>query len=366
MHLGFAGARLSLTLTAVHLHASAFTVGVLMSLLMLVPTVVAVPVGRWADRGGFFRPTLAGAAMVLAGCAVAASQPRLSTLMATSVLVGTGFTFAHVAVNNAIGHAVAPQARARAFGAMAVAFSASGISGPLLAGLAIDHGGHAMAFGLLTVFPLAAAVLLALPSQAAPAPPEPPGERARRAVLDLLRHAPLRRALVATALVSTGWDMFTFLLPLHGARSGLSATAIGVVVGTFGAGSFAIRMAMPRLVRSFDEWRILCVTLAITSACYLAFPFFASVAALLPLAFVLGLALGCGQPLGMSLAHAAAPAGRSGEAVGVRSVVTSLSQTVLPLLSGALSAAAGLWPVFWVTAAVLGWGSWHAGRKPAG
>ena len=362
-HLSFAGARLVLTLQAVHLQASPLAVGLLMSLIMVVPMFIAVPTGRWADGAGFFRPALLGFAMLAAAGALAALQPSMTALGVASVLVGSGYMLAHVSVNNAIGQAATPQTRTQAFGAMAIAFSLSGLLGPLLAGFAIDYGSHAIAFAFMAMFPLVSALLLVLPRRlpkyAAPAVATTEG----KAVLDLLRHPPLRAVFIVSGLISMGWDLFAFLVPLQGVRIGLSASAIGIVVGTFGAGSFAVRLGIPWLLRMFDEWRVLCVALGLTAICYLVFPFCGSLATLLPLAFVLGMVLGCGQPLGMSLVHVAAPPSRSGEAVGVRSTITSISQTVLPLLFGALGTAVGMLPVFWASAGVLAWGSAYAARK---
>ncbi len=362
-HAGFTGARLTLTLQAVHLQASPLAVGILMSLLMVLPVFIAVPVGRWADRGGHERPTLLGVCLTVAGCATAALQPSMLVLGLASVLAGSGFTLAHVGVNNAIGHATTTGNRAQAFGAMAVAFSISGVVAPLLAGLVIDHGSHRMAFAVMGVFALLALTLLRRGPQRSE-PPSAPRDT-RGGVAGMLRHRPLRAALAVGALMTMGWDLFTFLLPLHGARNGLSATAIGVVVGAFGAGSFSVRMAIPRLMRIFDEWRLLALAMAATALCYLAFPFLNSVAAMLPMAYALGVVLGCGQPLAMSLMHVTAPPGRTGEAVGMRSSVVSASQATLPLLVGALGTATGLLPVFWVAAGVMAWGGFYTERRRA-
>jgi len=59
----------------------------------------------------------------------------------------------------------------------------------------------------------------------------------------------------------------------------------------------------------------------------------------------------------MSLVHAVAPPGRSGEALGVRSTVMNASQVFLPLLFGGLGAAAGMVPAFWTLALILGGGT---------
>jgi MFS family permease len=56
LHLAFAGARVTLSLFALHLGASAATVGILVSLLALVPMFFAVKWGRYVDRVGVRGP----------------------------------------------------------------------------------------------------------------------------------------------------------------------------------------------------------------------------------------------------------------------------------------------------------------------
>jgi MFS family permease len=81
------------------------------------------------------------------------------------------------------------------------------------------------------------------------------------------------------------------------------------------------------------------------------------------LSFVLGLGLGCAQPVIMALLYEAAPRGRQGEAVGVRTTMINASQTFIPLTSGALTTALGMGPVFWLLAISLAAGGWFARRK---
>jgi hypothetical protein len=54
----------------------------------------------------------------------------------------------------------------------------------------------------------------------------------------------------------------------------------------------------------------------------------------------------------MSLLYAASPAGRQGEAVGVRTTMMNASHTFLPLVFGTV-AALGMAPVFWSMSALL-------------
>jgi MFS family permease len=364
-HASFGGARLAISLQALQFHASPFTVGMLMSLLMLVPTFVAVRVGRWVDRIGYVLPTALGLGGIVLGELAALLMPSIAGLAVACLLVGTSFMFAHVAVNHAIGHLAGAQGRTRAFGLMAVGFSLSALVGPLLAGAAIDGVGFAATFGLLALLPFLSGFLL-LQAPAGPASQAAAEQGARRqGVADLLRMPELRAVLLVSALISAGWDLFTFLVPLHGARSGLSATAIGLVAGAFGVGSATVRLALPWIARRVPEWKLLGGALVLSAVGYFVFPFCVTVATMLPLALALGVVLGCGQPVVMALLHVTAPRERTGEAVGLRAAITSLGQTVLPLALGAFGTAVGMLPLFWAIAGVLGFGGTYAASRRA-
>ena len=145
-HLAFSGDRFMLTLQAVALKASPLAIGVLMSLLMVVPMVLSIHMGRWADRLGFARPAAAGLVMLALANVLAGLAPTMSMLYVASVFIGSGYTLAHVAVNNAVGQLAPARQLTRSFSMLALGFSTSGMTGPLIAGFVIDHLGHPAAF----------------------------------------------------------------------------------------------------------------------------------------------------------------------------------------------------------------------------
>lgn len=362
-HAAFCGNRFTFTLHAVALGASPLAIGTVMGLLMVVPMFLAVHIGRWSDRFGYAPLASLGLVVLLAGGLLPSAWPALAGLYAGSVLTGTGYMLAHVAVNNALGK-VTPQGRTTdAFSAMAMAFSLSGLTGPLVAGWVIDHAGHRFAYLALAAFAAASLALLRRSVPSYPVTPVPAHAHARVSVFDLLAHGPLRAVFVVSGLLSMGWDLFTFLAPLQGVRAGLSATATGMVVGVFGAGTFAIRLLLPWIARRASQWATMAGALFVTAAGYLAFPLLHSLPLLLGAAFLLGMSLGCGQPVSMALLHLNSPADRGGEAVGVRSTITSASQTVLPMLFGALGSALGVVVVFWAASALLAFGGAFATRR---
>jgi len=182
-------------------------------------------------------------------------------------------------------------------------------------------------------------------------------------VLDLVRVPALRPTFLVSGLLAMGWDLYSFLLPLYGAQIGLSAGTIGVVMSTFAAATFVVRLFMPFLIREARAWVIIGSALVISGSAYLLFPFVARVPALMALSFFLGLGLGCAQPVIMSLLYEASPPGRQGEVVGVRTLLLNASHTFIPLVSGALSAALGMAPVFLLLASGLLGGAWFAKQQ---
>lgn len=362
-HTAFTGGRVALTLAAIRLGGTPFEVGLVVSMLAVLPMLLSVHAGRWTDRSSVGRPILL-ALVMLEAALLLALLPSLVGLGAAAVLLGSGFMLVHLAINNAVGKGSAPDKLTHGFSMLALGISTSTIAGPVLAGLLVDLAGGAQAFLALAVLPLLALALLWHQRQDAATLPPAPGEARKARTIDLLRHAPLRAVFVASALLAMGWDLFTFMMPMHGAQAKLSASAIGLVMGAFGAGTFVVRLFMPALARAFSTWRVLAGALGLTAAVYALLPLFEAVPLLLALAFVLGLGLGSALPMIMTALQEASPPGRSGEAIGVRTMLVNASQTMLPVSFGAIGSAGGTGVVFWALAAILAGGAVFAARKP--
>jgi len=363
-HSAFAGSRVAVSLYAIHLNATPFTVGVLMALYALLPMLFAVSMGRLTDRVGARMPMLAGSVTLAGGTLLPYLWENLGALYLASVLIGSSFMMYHVAYQNIVGYIGRPEDRPVNFSLAALGFSVSGFTGPMIAGFGIDSIGHSATFAALAAFPLLPIAVLCLNRLRLPQPHAhgaPPGPD--RSVTDLLRHHELRPIFIASGLLATAWDLFTFAIPIYGSSIGLSASSIGLVLGSFSVATFVIRVLLPAISRRLTAWPLLTVSLATAGATFLLFPLLERAGLLMALAFVLGLGLGMSQPMVMSLLHNIAPAGRVGEAVGVRMTLINMSQTGMPLLFGALGAALGMAPVFWATAALLSAGSLYAHRR---
>jgi len=354
VHLSFAGCRVIISLTAIHYGATPFTVGVVMALLTVIAMLLAVRWGRWVDRVGVRGPMLAGAALIFTAMVLAWAAPRLETLFVVSPLAGSGFFLFHIAAGQTAAVIGRPQDRVRNFGLLALAYSTSGFLGPVLAGFAIDGIGHRWAMLALSVAALATVATLAVaradvPRHAAGAS-APHGERR---VADLLRIPGFRLVFVVSGALSMTWDLFAFVIPIHGSQIGLSASTIGVILGAFGAAVFVVRLMLPLVAHRLDEWRVLIAAMLLSGLTLLVFPLVDGVPLLMALAFVLGAGLGGAQPLIMALLYEKAPAGRGAEVLSVRTWLINFSQTSAPLASGALGAALGMLPVYWAMGVTL-------------
>jgi predicted MFS family arabinose efflux permease len=362
-HVAFVGSRMTIALYGIRLGATPLTVGVLMALYAFLPMLLAVYAGRLIDRIGPRKPMLYSSVALVASVALPALWPSLAALHLAAMLIGTSFLFYHVALNNVIGQLGTPADRPVNFSWFALGFSISGFCGPLLAGFAIDGAGHRAAFLVLAAFPTLATLVLYGRRHVVPGHGGAHHAGGERRLGDLLREPQLRSAFIASAVLATGWDLYTFVMPVYGSGIGLSASTIGIIMGTFAAATFTVRLAMPALSRRLKEWPMVIAAMSVAALSYALFPLAESVPPLMALSFLLGLGLGSAQPFIMSLLYAASPPGRQGEVIGVRTTMLNGSHTFLPLAMGALGSALGMGPVFWSMAAFLVSGAGYAWRR---
>jgi predicted MFS family arabinose efflux permease len=362
-HVGFVGSRITVSLSAISQGASPLAIGILMSLYAVIPMLLAVQAGRLVDRVGAFRPIAIAGTILAAGMLMPFFSHALPVLFASATIVGTAFMMQHIALNHIIGNLGEPSERPVNFSWFALGYSVSGFLGPLLAGFAIDWSGHQTAFLMLALPPVVGTALLLWKRSATPRPQHPRADAASRSIADLLRNPRLLPVFLFSGLLATGWDMYTFVIPIYGTRIGLSASTIGIVMASFALATFVVRLFMPSVARRLSEWTVVCTALAIAGIAYSLFPLATQAPAMVALSFLLGLGLGCAQPMIMAALYAASPAGRQGEVVGMRTTMINASQTFMPLAFGAVGTALGMAPILWTMAGALLIGSWLAGKR---
>ncbi|MEO8849942.1 MAG: MFS transporter [Casimicrobiaceae bacterium] len=363
-HMVLVGSRVAVTLSALAQGAGAGDVGLLLALFALLPMLGGVAAGRWSDRVGVRRPMQIGSVLLAVATTLPCAIGGLWPLYVAAPLIGIAFTVFQVSAQNATGELGGARHRARNFGLLALGQSTSMIIGPLVAGFSIDHLGFAWAFGILALIPLLPAMALAGGWLAGlPGPHPRHGEQGAGGVLELLSNARLRRLFAVNALFSLGWELHAIFIPIFGNSIGLSASAIGGVIAAFAAATFVVRFAMPLIARRANETQVLTATLLVAGIAYCALPFARNAITLMCASFGIGLGLGGGQPMVMSLLHTHAPPGRLGEAAGVRMSLMQSMAVAVPLVFGAFGATFGLAPVLWSVGLCLTGGGLYARRK---
>ena len=125
-HTGFVGSRVTVSLYAIHQHASPFTIGAMLSLYALLPMLLAVTAGRLIDRVGVLRPMAWAGISLTAGLALPFVWPSLNALFLAATVIGTSFMVYHVALNHIVGSMGNPADRAVNFSWFALGFSIGG------------------------------------------------------------------------------------------------------------------------------------------------------------------------------------------------------------------------------------------------
>lgn len=271
----------------------------------------------------------------------------------------------NVAAYHAVGELSAPEDRPVNFSYVALGFSVSSFIAPILAGVGIDNFGHRPTFLLLAFFALLPLLGLATRQIAFP-PPTPHAETPDSGhILDLLRDPAMRSLFIMMTILTVAWDVYGFAIPVHGSHLGLSASKIGVVMGAFAAATFTIRLAIPFFVARVKPWTVLAGALLVAGTSFVALAFAESAGAMMLFVFFLGLGLGAPQPMMLTILHESAPKGRAAEALGLRTTLINGSQTVMPVLFGAVGAAVGVIPIFWAISLALICGGIFARRIAA-
>ena len=361
-HIAFGGSRVVVSLFALESGATQMQVGFLMALYALCPMLFAIAIGRLADRVGPRLPMLLGSAGLGIALLLNVLWPTLTMLYIASFLLGSSFHFFFVTVTGVAGGIGGAENRSRNYAIVSLGFSGAGFIGPLIAGFSIDYLGHLKTFMILAAFTIIPVLMLLRNPGFLPGAAKSSGAPSGGA-MELWRSPRLRNTFIASGFISAGWDLFNFYMPVYGHGIGLSASAIGIILGTFALATFVIRAVLPWLIKRTSEVQILIYAIFVAAFAFTLFPFFEHPVALGAVAFLLGLGVGCGQPMSMSLIYALAPKGRASEAAGVRVTVNNFTHLVIPLLFGTIGTAFGYAPVWLANSALLSIGGWLVRRS---
>jgi len=359
LHACMAGMRMAAPLMALREGFSPLAVGFLLALFALTQVFLALPAGRYADRHGLKRPVGLCVLAASFGAGLAVVFPVFAVLCLSALLTGGATGVASITLQRHVGRAAQNATELKkVFSWLAIGPALSNFVGPLTAGLLIDHSGFQAAFLFLALLPLATWLWI---RHTVELPPVVIKQGATpKKTWDLLREPLMRRLMLVNWLLSSCWDVHTFVVPVLGHERGFSASVIGAILGAFAMAATLVRVLLPLVASRVREWAIVTSAMVVTAVLFGIYPLMDTPLAMGACSVMLGLALGSVQPMIMSTLHQITPESRHGEALGLRLMAMNASSVLMPMLFGTAGAIVGVSVVFWTVGLAVG-----AGARPA-
>ncbi len=368
LHGSMAGMRMAAPLLALRESYSALSVGVLLALFSLTQVFLAIPAGRYADRHGLLKPMRLGVSAAMLGAGLAVAVPRFPMLCVSALLMGGATGVAIVALQRHVGRAAQDTTELKqVFSWLAIGPAISNFVGPVAAGLLIDHAGvwvggtvgdsngFRAAFLLMALMPLMTWFWIRHTQELPPVEHSTLTKNAK--VWHLLREPQMRRLLLVNWLLSSCWDVHTFVVPMLGHERGFSASVIGTILGSMAVSGAAVRVLMPLVAANLREWVVITGAMLVTAVLFAIYPLMLSPWTMGLCSVLLGLSLGSVQPMILSTLHQITPHALHGQAIGLRLMTLNLSSVLMPMLFGTAGLVVGISVVFWTVGAMVGAGA---------
>jgi len=345
---------------ALALGADERVIGLITACFAVVPLLVAVRMGRVADRRRPVGMLAGGVAILVVAYVLLGLAGSLAELALWSALLGLGHLGLMLAAQSLIAQQSDDSRHDRDFGLMTAAVSLGQLVGPALGGLVLSAGPAGSLEGATTRAFLVAAGLgvLALPACRGTSTADLGRGRPRQdgrpvSARDIVRAPGVPAGMFASVAILAAVDIVTAYLPVIGERRGIGPALVGVLLSLRAAASILSRLLIPVMVRALDRARLIAVSAAGSALAMAVLPVPDGPAALAAVLVVAGFFLGIGQPLTMSLIVQAVPGRARGTALAIRLTGNRVGQVATPAAAGLVAGAAGIAAAFWLLGGLL-------------
>jgi MFS family permease len=358
---------------ALALGADERVIGLITASFAVVPLVVAVPLGRVADRRRPVGMLAAGVVILTASYLLLGLAGSLAELALWSALLGLGHLALILAAQSLIAQQSEDRQHDRDFGLMAAAVSLGQLVGPALGGLVLSAGAApdgslegATTRAFLVAAGLAALALPACFGTGAARAGRDPGAGAGRPMraADIVRSPGVPAGMFASVAILAAVDIITAYLPVIGEDNGIGPAVVGALLSLRAAASILSRVLIPWMVRALGRVRLIAVSAAGSALAVAVLPVPDGAAALAVVLVVAGFFLGIGQPLTMSLIVQAVPDDARGTALAIRLFGNRVGQVATPAVAGLVAGAAGIAAAFWLLGGLLVVAAATVARQP--
>lgn len=342
------------TLYVINLQASTMTLGIIVALVSLFPMTFAVYAGRISDRVGYRMPLVFGSFGVSGALLLPfIFRDTLPILFISQSLFGLASIFLLVNVQNFVGRISTLDNRSNNFATYSLGVSIASLLGPLLTGFSIDHLGYSSTYLVLAIMAAVPGILITLNIFAPPEPEIKQKEVESNNIKYLLSLRALQKTYIMSAVILMGVGIYELFLPIYGNSIGLTASEIGIILSINASAYFLVRLLMPFLMNKFGDEIVFIGCLMISAVTFIFIPLFDSLLKLSIVSFILGIGLGCGQPLSILMAYNSSPRGKTGEVLGIRLMINKTVQFLVPIVFGSIGTLVGFFPIFWSNAILL-------------
>ena len=353
------------TYKSIELGADATWIGVIGAAWAVAPLLLAIPIGRFVDKGKDGLALFAGAATLLVMSVAMQFINNVPMIMLAMTLMGLGHLLVMVGGQTMIANRSGSAKYERDFGLFTFYASLGHALGPLIGGWLADNGAgdintSAPFWFSSVIFALGVAASISLANNSTPAEVGKDGEVRVRAI-DVLA-LPKFKAAIYTASASTSViDVLLVFLPLLGTQNGMTPTQVGILLAIRSASSMFVRGVLGQVSRKLGMKVTLLGGIIITLISCILMIYVTDFWILAVILALAGFAMGIGQPMTMAWVSRISPANMRGLAISIRLTANRFGQVVAPAAAG-LIAGSGVSGVFWMLAGIQAVSIWTASK----
>jgi MFS family permease len=347
--------RVTTTYRAVELDLSVVWLGIITAAFAMLPIGLAVPVGRFIDRGNDARTAWIGGGLQVIACAGLALWQSLPALLLFTALLGTSHLMLVISQQVLCTRLGGRGSMERMLGNYMLANAVGQGVGPYIVGWT---GGDASIppTQLLFWIGLAASCLSCLSALMlrSPGTPTPPVEGSKpMPVRDILRLPGITTLFVMSIVTVSAQDLVVVYLPLLGAERAMAVDAVGLLLTVRAIASMLARLVFARLNDWVGHRRLMIVSTYAGAIAYVALAAPLPFAALGAAIAVAGFALGVAVTVSIAGLLALASPEARGTANSLRMMGNRAGQFTIPVLAGLVAAAAGAASIFFILGLAL-------------
>jgi sugar phosphate permease len=159
--------------------------------------------------------------------------------------------------------------------------------------------------------------------------------------------------MLASMMVTGAVDIIALYLPALGVKRGIPAATIGILLSLQSVASMISRVFLSKLVKKLGRSELITLSTVLAAITIGIFIFPLSLPVIAVALFLVGICLGIGQPLTMTIISITVPPASRGMWLAIRLVANRFGQSAVPGAIGLLAAPFGVSGVFFATSLSL-------------